>query len=92
MMSNPSPIRQGLKRLIIVFLISLILVWVGSEVSFYFLKESSDRAPETIELVIPAGTAELIAGDQPNPSIRRKWYLCSGIHWLSKMMIVLITS
>ena len=54
-MSNPSPIRQGLRRLIIVFLISLILVWVGSEVSFYFLKESSDRAPETIELVIPDG-------------------------------------
>lgn len=78
MMSNPSPIRQGLKRLIIVFLISLILVWVGSEVSFYFLKESSDRAPETIELVIPAGTAELIAGDQPNPSIPEEMVFVLG--------------
>jgi hypothetical protein len=68
-MSNSSPVRQGMKRLIIILLISIALVWIGSEVSFYFLKENTDRAPESIELVIPAGTADQIAAGQPIPSI-----------------------
>ena len=45
------------------------MVWVGSEVAFYFLKENTDREPEQIELVIPAGTADKVAAGEPIPSI-----------------------
>lgn len=68
-MRNSTPVRKGLKRLIIIFLLSVILVWVGSEVSFYFLKEDTDRAPDSIELTIPDGTAKQIAAGQAVPSI-----------------------
>lgn len=68
-MSDSSLVRKGMKRLIIILLLSVILVWVGSEVAFYLLKENTDRAPETIELTIPDGTAEQIAVGQAVPSI-----------------------
>jgi hypothetical protein len=68
-MSKPSPVRQGMKRLILIFVVSVILVWAGSELAFYFLKETTDRAPETVELIIPEGTADQIAAGQPVPSI-----------------------
>jgi hypothetical protein len=68
MTDNPM-IKKGLLRLVITLLISLVLVWVGSEVAFYFLKSDSDRLPEDIELVIPVGTAEKVAAGEPIPSI-----------------------
>jgi hypothetical protein len=55
--------------LIITFFISLTLVWIGSELAFYFLRENTDRLPEQIELVIPPGTAEKVAAGEPIPSI-----------------------
>ena len=68
-MDSGSTIKKGFIRLVITFFISLILVWVGSEVAFYFLKENTDRVPEQIELVIPAGTADKVAAGEPIPSI-----------------------
>ena len=67
---NPKQILLlGGRRLLILFIISLTLVWVGSEVAFAFQKEKYDRAPQEIELVIPAGTAERVAAGEPVPSI-----------------------
>ncbi len=63
------PIKKGLIRLGMILIISLVLILVGSEVAFYFLKTDSDRIPEEIELVIPAGTAEKVAAGEPIPSI-----------------------
>jgi hypothetical protein len=68
-MDSGSTIKKGFIRLVITFFISLILVWVGSEVAFYFLKENTDRVPEQIELVIPVGTADKVAAGEPIPSI-----------------------
>jgi len=57
-----------LKRIIISLLIGLAIGAAISEVTFIFLKESA-RAPDTIILTIPAGTAESVAqGEQP-PSL-----------------------
>jgi hypothetical protein len=50
-------------------MLSLALVWIGSEVAFYFLRENSDRVPEEIELVIPPGTADKVAAGEPVPAI-----------------------
>ncbi len=68
-MNTSSTLNKGFKRLIIAFFISLALVWIGSEVAFYFLRENTDRLPEQIELVIPPGTAEKVAAGEPIPSI-----------------------
>ncbi len=68
-MNNGSTLKKGLLRLIITFFISLALVWIGSEVAFYTLRENTDRVPEQIELVIPAGTANRVAAGESVPSI-----------------------
>lgn len=59
----------GGRRLLILFVISLAVVWGGSEMAFAIQKEKYDRAPQEIELVIPAGTAERVAAGEPVPSI-----------------------
>jgi hypothetical protein len=68
-MDNRSVLKSGFQRLIITLLVALGVVWIGSEVAFYFMKENTDRAPDQIELVIPAGTAEKVAAGEPVPSI-----------------------
>jgi hypothetical protein len=68
-MDSSSTIKKGLIRLVITLFVSLVLVWVGSEVAFYFLKENTDRVPEQIELLIPVGTADKVAAGEPVPSI-----------------------
>ncbi len=61
-----SKIRPYAKRLLIVFLVALAFVGIINEGAHLLLKEKSDRAPETIAIVIPAGTAaEIAAGGQP---------------------------
>ena len=57
-------IKKGFIRLVITLFISLVLVWVGSEVAYYFLKSDTDRLPEGIELIIPVGTAEKVAAGE----------------------------
>jgi hypothetical protein len=69
MNSNRSTIKKGLVRLAITFAAALALVWIGSEVAFYFLRGDTDRTPQEIELVIPQGTAAKIEAGEPVPAI-----------------------
>lgn len=48
-------------RLGVVFAISLLVVVAFNEVSYLIQKDEYDRAPETVTLVIPEGTAEQVA-------------------------------
>lgn len=50
-------------------LVGIILAGVMSELTFLFLRRGQDRAPETIVLTIPPGTAEMVAQGQTPPSI-----------------------
>jgi hypothetical protein len=53
------------KRIIISMIVGLVLGAVIAELTFLFLRQTA-RPPTTIELTIPAGTAESIArGEQP---------------------------
>ncbi len=62
----PNP--RVFKRIFVSMLIGLAIGIALNEISFYFLRETA-RPPQTIELVIPPGTAERIAkGEQP-PSL-----------------------
>jgi hypothetical protein len=62
------PGRVIAKRIFFSLLIGIAISALISELSFLFLKETA-RPPESIELTIPAGTAESVArGEQP-PSL-----------------------
>jgi len=58
-----------LRRLLILSVISIVAVLLVSELSYRLLREDSSRAPKTISLIIPKGTAEKIAQGQSEPSI-----------------------
>ena len=71
-------LRLGTRRAIILFLISLVLVWAGSEAAYLLQKDKSDRAARQIELVIPEGTAASIAAGQPVPSLPEEMVFVVG--------------
>jgi hypothetical protein len=56
-------------RLGVSFVISLVFVLLLSEVSYQFQRDRVARQPQTIELVIPVGTAERVAAGDPVPAI-----------------------
>jgi hypothetical protein len=59
---------QLIRRIILSLVAGLLIGFLISEISFQFLKESA-RAPETIELVIPEGTADQVARGESPPTI-----------------------
>jgi hypothetical protein len=56
-------------RFLIVAIIAILFVTLINEGAHYFQKEKSDRPPEIVELVIPAGTAERVAAGEAVPTI-----------------------
>jgi hypothetical protein len=56
-----SDLRPYLIRLAIVMAISLVFAFLFNEITYLVSKDPNDRAPKTISLVIPAGTAARIA-------------------------------
>jgi len=71
-MSNPTT-----KRIFISLLIGIAIGAALSELTFLFLRETA-RAPKTILLTIPAGTAEQVArGEQP-PALPDKMVFVVG--------------
>lgn len=58
-----------LRRILSLSLVSVALVLAVSEAAYRLLREESSRAPQRINLVIPAGTAEKVALGESEPSI-----------------------
>lgn len=58
-----------IKRLLITFGLSFVFVVAFTEISHFFQRDDSDRAPETITIVIPEGTAERIEAGDPGPQL-----------------------
>jgi hypothetical protein len=58
-----------LKRIGISLALGLAIAWIVAEASFVILKDNSDHAPQRVEMVIPAGTADKVAAGQAVPSI-----------------------
>ncbi len=56
------------QRILISMLIGLAIGAVINEITFLFLRETA-RAPKTIELVIPKGTAESVSRGETPPTI-----------------------
>lgn len=63
-MKDKELIRLGLRRLAILFLISVGFIWLVSEIAFQIQKEETDRPPKDVVLVIPLGAAEKVAAGE----------------------------
>ena len=61
--------KEVFKRIGLSLALGLLFAWILAEATFAILRNSTDRAPQRIELVIPAGTADQIASGQVVPSI-----------------------
>lgn len=77
-MDTKTALRLGLKRILILFLISIGLVFLGSELAYKYIKDVSDRAPEIIELIIPEGTAAKVEAGEPVPAIPEEMLFVVG--------------
>jgi hypothetical protein len=62
-------LRPYTNRFIVTVLIALVFVGAINEGAHLIQKDKNDRPPETVRLVIPAGTAELVAAGELEPSI-----------------------
>ena len=62
-------IRAAMVRLGITFVICMVFAFVVAEISYQTVKNKYERAPRTIEILIPPGTAEQIANGQPGPAM-----------------------
>jgi hypothetical protein len=61
--------KEVFKRIGLSLALGLLFAWILAEATFAILRNNTDRAPQRIELVIPAGTADQIASGQAVPSI-----------------------
>lgn len=62
-------VRAALKRLWWTLLISSLFAFLVSEISYQLVKDRSERPPQTIEIIVPAGTAGRIAAGEDGPAL-----------------------
>ncbi len=77
-MNKKNTVRPYINRLIIVFLISVVLVTIFNEGAYMLQKEKYDRAPQTINLTIPAGTAARVEAGEDVPTIPQEMVFVLG--------------
>lgn len=68
MTKNPK-FRPYLKRLALIFAVCFVLVIAFNEITYLFQKDSGERTPEIVQVIIPAGTAGRVAAGEPVPAI-----------------------
>jgi hypothetical protein len=77
-MSAKSSLRPYMIRFLIVLAISVVFAVAFNEASYLLQKDQYDRAPKTIELVIPAGTAEQVDAGQEVTAIPQEMVFVLG--------------
>jgi hypothetical protein len=70
--------RKALIRLAILSAVALLLIFVASEAFYRLQKESHERAPQQVELLIPSGTAERVSRGEAVPSIPEEMVFMMG--------------
>ena len=65
----PALLRPYLKRFLLSLLIALFFVGLVSEIAHWVFKEDTDHPPQTVTLLIPAGTAQRVAQGESPPNI-----------------------
>jgi hypothetical protein len=77
-MKTNSYLGPLLRRIFVLSIISIVLVLGFSELSYQILREDLSRAPTTIELLIPEGTAQRIDAGEPVPDIPEEMIFVVG--------------
>src|SRR5262245_30282302 len=72
------PRRVIIKRIWWSLLAGILLGALITEASYFLLKTPQERPPQTVELVIPAGTAEHVAQGHESPSIPSDMVFMAG--------------
>ncbi|WP_322791330.1 hypothetical protein [Bellilinea sp.] len=62
-------VQAALRRLWWSLLISSVFAFAVSEVSYQLVKDQSERPPQVVEILIPAGTAQQIANGENGPAL-----------------------
>jgi hypothetical protein len=70
--------RLIFQRVLVTQLLGILIAIGVNEISFLFLKSEAGRAPQRIELVIPAGTAGKVAQGESNPALPDKMVFVVG--------------
>ena len=66
---DPSLVNSFLRRFFGLLVVSILIVFLISEGFYWLIHSDSERAPETIEITIPAGTADQIAAGGSGPEL-----------------------
>lgn len=74
---NTLKTRVGL-RVALAMLVGLIFALIVSETTYRLNADGTDRPPQRIELVIPAGTAQLVAQGQSEPGLPDRMTFVQG--------------
>jgi len=74
----PPKFKPFANRFALVLIIALVLVFGINEGAYWLIKDDADRAPKSVELVIPEGTSELVANGESTPSIPEEMIFVVG--------------
>ena len=77
-MKKPNQLRPYLLRLGLILGLSIVFVAIFNEAVFLLQKDPHDRAPQTIELVIPKGTAARVEAGEDDPTIPEEMVFVLG--------------
>lgn len=77
-MNTKDALRLGIRRFLILLVVSAAFVLIVSETAFALQREEYDRPAKEIELVIPAGSAERVAAGEAVPSIPEEMVFVIG--------------
>ena len=66
---NGQIVLQYILRFLLILVLSIAAVWLISDIGIRLQDENAARAPTTIELVIPEGTADRVAAGEDAPEI-----------------------
>ena len=77
-MKKPNQLRPYLMRLGLILALSTAFVAVFNEAVYLLQKDPHDRAPQTIELVIPQGTAARVEAGEDDPTIPEEMVFVLG--------------
>lgn len=78
LMKKSNPLRPYLLRLGLILALSIAFVAIFNEAVFLLQKDQHDRSPQTIELVIPAGTAARVEAGEDDPAIPEEMVFVMG--------------
>jgi hypothetical protein len=62
-------VLQYFLRFLLILALSIVAVWLISEIGIRLQDESAAREPKTIELIVPEGTADRVAAGEDAPAI-----------------------